>query len=61
VTAHPRVPLDRRTYTYLGERSVAIKKRTLRVDGSWTVKKGTIQIFTARMKAGIVDRAGQRL
>jgi hypothetical protein len=56
------VLLDRTTYAYLGERSIAIKKHTSKgLDGSWTVKKGTVQIFVARIKAGIVDKAGQRL
>ncbi|MGI8331043.1 CU044_5270 family protein [Actinomadura scrupuli] len=56
------VLLDRTTYTYLGERSIAIKQHTSKgLDGSWTVKKGTVQLFAARIKAGIVDKAGQRL
>lgn len=53
--------LDRKTYTYMGERSIAIKDHTSTgLDGTWTVKKGTIQVLTVRTAAGIVDKPGQR-
>lgn len=59
---HEEVLIDRTTYAYLGERSIAIKTHTSKgLDGSWTVRKGTVQILAARLKAGIVDKAGQRL
>lgn len=55
------VLLDRKTYRYLGERSVAIKNHTSRgLDGSLHVKRGTVQIYVARVTAGIVDKPGQR-
>lgn len=68
--------LDRTTYTYLGERSIAIKDHsrtdptqkyrgksgTLQVikGGTWKVQKGTIDQLSVRTAAGIVDRPGQR-
>lgn len=53
--------LDRTTYRYIGERSRAIKDHTATgSDGTWTVKKGTIQLLSIRTKDGIVDQPGQR-
>ncbi|GAA2093776.1 CU044_5270 family protein [Actinomadura alba] len=55
------VLLDRKTYRYLGERSVAIKSHTNKgLDRTMHVKRGTVQIYVVRVGAGIVDRPGQR-
>ncbi|MQY03296.1 hypothetical protein [Actinomadura macrotermitis] len=55
------VLLDARTYAYVGERSIAIKDHTSTgMDGTSTVKKGTIQLIAARTKVAVVDRPGQR-
>jgi hypothetical protein len=58
------VLLDRTTYAYLGERDVVIKDHTdtggTGDHGTWTVKKGTIAVFSVRLAAAIVDRPGQR-
>jgi hypothetical protein len=55
------VLLDRQTYGYLGERSVAIKDHTSKgLDGSFRVKRGTVQIYVVRVAAGVVDEPGQR-
>jgi hypothetical protein len=53
--------LDPKTYSYLGERSIAIKNHTSRGDdGSVTSKKGDLLNLSARMQAAIVDKPGQR-
>ncbi|WP_433467789.1 CU044_5270 family protein [Spirillospora sp. CA-128828] len=58
---HEELLLDPATYAYLGERSVALKDHTSRgLDGSVSVKKGELQNLTVRLRAGIVDKAGQR-
>ena len=58
---HEELLLDPATYAYLGERSVAIKDHTSRgVDTAVPVKKGDLLNITVRIKAGIVDKAGQR-
>jgi hypothetical protein len=55
------VLLDRQTYGYLGERSIAIKDHTSKgLDGRFHVKRGTVQIYVARVAAGIVDEHGRR-
>ena len=58
------VLLDRASYAYLGERSVVTKDHTgeggTGEHGTWTVKKGTIDVFSVRVAAGFVDRPGQR-
>jgi hypothetical protein len=67
---------DPKTYAYLGQRSIAIKDHTEKIDGQkiigkngtvrvikggpWTVKKGTIDLLTARIAVGVVDAPGQR-
>lgn len=67
---------DPGSYAYRGQRSVAIKDHTESVSdqkitgkdgtvqvvkgGTWTVKKGAIDLLTARTAAGIVDNPGQR-
>ncbi|MCO6006647.1 CU044_5270 family protein [Actinoallomurus purpureus] len=55
---------DRKTYAFLGERSVAVKDHTgdagTGKSGSWTVKKGTIDVLFVRLAAGVVDKPGQR-
>jgi hypothetical protein len=57
------VLLDRATYAYRGERSVVIKDHTGDAGpgehGTWTVKKGTIDVFSVRLAAAFVDRPGQ--
>ncbi|MFG2090227.1 MULTISPECIES: CU044_5270 family protein [unclassified Spirillospora] len=59
---HQELLLDAETYGYLGERSVVIKDhRTRHVDGTMSVEKGDLMNLTVRLKAGIVDEAGQRL
>ncbi|MFD0852793.1 hypothetical protein ACFQ07_11185, partial [Actinomadura adrarensis] len=58
---HQEVLLDPETYTYLGERSIAIKDH--RIDGldlKATIRKGTLQLLEVRLEAGIVDKPGQR-
>jgi hypothetical protein len=58
---HQEVLLDPKTYTYLGERIITIKDH--RIDGSdlkATIKKGTLQLLEVRLRAGIVDKPGQR-
>lgn len=58
---HEELLLDPATYAYLGERSVAIKDHTSRgVDTAVPVQKGDLLNITVRVKAGIVDKAGQR-
>jgi hypothetical protein len=68
--------LDRKTYAYRGDRSIVVKDHTetisdqklegkdgkMHVDkgGTWTVKKGTIDVLILRTAAGIVDKPGQR-
>lgn len=58
------VLLDRTSYAYLGERSLAIKDHTgdagTGEHGTWTVKKGTIDVFSVRLAAAFVDRPGER-
>jgi hypothetical protein len=58
------VLLDRASYAYLGERSVVTKDHTgdggTGEHGTWTVKKGTIDVLSVRVAAGFVDRPGQR-
>lgn len=59
---HEELLLDPATYAYLGERSVARKDHTARgLDGTMSVRKGDLLNLTVRLKAGIVDEAGQRL
>ncbi|GAA0602526.1 CU044_5270 family protein [Actinomadura livida] len=58
---HQELLLDPATYAYLGERSVALKDHTARgTDATMRVKKGDLLNITVRVKAGIVDEAGQR-
>jgi hypothetical protein len=58
------VLLDPTTYAYLGERSVVTQDHTgtggTGDHGTWTVKKGTIDVFSVRVAAAFVDRPGQR-
>ncbi|TDD82166.1 hypothetical protein E1293_17105 [Actinomadura darangshiensis] len=59
---HEELLLDPSTYAYLGERAVAVKDRTSRGEGGGhRDKKGDLLTLTVRLKAGIVDTAGQRL
>lgn len=52
--------IDPKTYTYLGERSVAVKDHTSRgEDGSLTYRKGDLGILSVRLKAAVVDKPGQ--
>ncbi len=58
---HEEVLLDRESYEYLGERTVAATDKTFEVDGErYEVKKGTIQLLRARIGSEVVDRPGQR-
>ncbi|MFF5259073.1 CU044_5270 family protein [Actinomadura viridis] len=58
---HAELLLDPQTFTYLGERSVAVKDHTVSgPDVNTMVKKGTVQLMQTRQAAGIVDRPGQR-
>lgn len=66
--------LDRTTYTYLGERAVAIADYTspaegtatngdqkiVTLGGSHTIKKGTIMTLAVRLAIGITDKPGVR-
>jgi hypothetical protein len=58
------VLLDRTTYAYLGERSVVTKDHTgtggTGDHGTWTVEKGTIDVFSVRLAAAFVDQPGRR-
>jgi hypothetical protein len=58
------VLLDRASYAYLGERSVVTKDHTgdggTGDHGTWTVKKGTVDVFSVRVAAAFVDQPGQR-
>ncbi|MFC5747551.1 CU044_5270 family protein [Actinomadura rugatobispora] len=56
------VLLDPRTYSYLGERAIAIKDRTLRSEGepALQIPKGTLQRLMVRVTTKIVDKPGQR-
>lgn len=61
---HDEVLLDRKSYAYMGQRSITIKDRTMPADDRGTgktivVKKGTIQVLTVRLADGVVDRPGQ--
>jgi hypothetical protein len=52
--------LDPRTYRLIGERAVAIADHTNEaLDGSWRIRKGTVQRYLVRSAAAIVDRPGQ--
>ncbi|MEU8798819.1 CU044_5270 family protein [Spirillospora sp. NPDC048819] len=58
---HRELLLDEESYRYLGERSVVIEDHTTRgLDGIRSVEKGDLMNLTVRLKAGIVDRPGQR-
>jgi hypothetical protein len=58
------VLLDRTTYAFLGERDVVAKDHTgtggTGDHGTWTVRKGTIDVFSVRLAAAFVDQPGQR-
>ncbi|MBE1534540.1 CU044_5270 family protein [Actinomadura algeriensis] len=59
---HEEILFDPKTYDYLGERAVAIKDNTTEgEDMTRSVRKGDVLRLTVRVKAGIVDEAGQRL
>jgi hypothetical protein len=59
---HQELLLDKASYAYIGERSVAMKDHTGRgLDGSVSVKKDDLLNLTVRLKAGVVDEAGERL
>jgi cytosine/adenosine deaminase-related metal-dependent hydrolase len=52
--------LDPNTYELIGERSVAIADHTSTgLDGTWKVKKGTLENLLVRTAAAIVDKPGQ--
>jgi hypothetical protein len=52
--------LDPKTYALVGERSVAIADHTgTGLDGTQTVRKGTVQQYEVRVAAAIVDKPGQ--
>jgi hypothetical protein len=59
------VLLDRTSYAYLGDRNVVIKDHTgdagTGEHGTWTVKKGTIDVLSVRLAAAFVDRPGQQV
>ncbi|MBW8484373.1 hypothetical protein [Actinomadura parmotrematis] len=58
---HEEVLLDPRTYAYLGERAVAIKRHVARgEDGTRVIPRGTLQRLLVRVRTAVVDRAGQR-
>ena len=52
--------LDPNTYELIGERSIAIADHTsTALDGTWKVKKGTLQNLLVRTATAIVDEPGQ--
>jgi hypothetical protein len=52
--------LDPNTYELVGERSIAIADHTsTALDGTWKVKKGTLENLLVRTAAVIVDKPGQ--
>lgn len=52
--------LDRKTYRYLGERTIAIRDHTDHaLDGTWTVKKGGVLNLQVRTASGTVDKPGR--
>jgi hypothetical protein len=59
---HQEILLDRKTYRYMGERTIVIKDHTSTgQDGTWRVKKGAILNLATRTSSGrIVDKPGQR-
>ena len=55
-----QILLDRKTYHYLGERSVAIKDHTSHGDdGTFVTKKGGVANLLIRAATEIVDKPGQ--
>jgi hypothetical protein len=51
---------DPNTYELIGERSIAIADHSsTALDGTWKVKKGTLENLLVRAAAAIVDRPGQ--
>ncbi|MBT2229223.1 CU044_5270 family protein [Nonomuraea sp. NEAU-A123] len=53
--------LDRTTYTYLGERAVAIADFSyITQDTFYAIKKGTIMTLAVRLATGITDKPGVR-
>ncbi|WP_203597260.1 CU044_5270 family protein, partial [Actinomadura bangladeshensis] len=59
---HEEVLLDPETFTYLGERAIAVKTRTFVSDGdpAVTVKAGTLQRLMVRVAIGVVAESGRR-
>ena len=53
--------IDRKTYHYLGERTIMIKDRTTHGDdGTFVEKKGGVLNLSIRAATGIVDKPGQK-
>jgi len=53
--------IDRKTYHYLGERSITVKDRTTHGDdGTFVEKKGSVLNLALRVATGIVDKPGQK-
>jgi hypothetical protein len=54
------VLLDPRTYRLIGERAIAIADhKTTADDGTWTVRKGTVERLIVRSAAAIVEAPGE--
>jgi hypothetical protein len=59
-TIQTEILIDRKTYHYLGERSITIKDRvTHGDDGTFVEKKGSVLDLGIRVATGIVDKPGQ--